>query len=176
VLLSGVASAGARDQRTAPVQAPQADRLITVAREIMNGARYCGLVTLNEAGGPEARTIDPFLPGDDMVVWFATNPKSRKVRQIQRDPRVALHYFDPQALGYVTVIGTARLVDDAAEKKKRWKDGWEAFYPDRDRSYLLVAVTPERIEVVSTKHGIAGDPVTWTPPSVRVPRRVAIPG
>ena len=33
-------------------------------------------------------------------------------------------------------------------------------------AYLLISVTPERLEVVSEKKGIVGDPETWTPPTV----------
>jgi general stress protein 26 len=147
----------------------QNERLLDVAREIMKAARYCALITLDASGRAQARTMDAFPPDNDMVVWFGTNPLSRKVKEIERDPRVTLYYFDPQAQGYVTIHGTARLVNDAEEKKTRWKDDWKEFYPDRDRSYLLIAVTPERIEVVSPKHGIAGGSAGWAPPSVNVP-------
>jgi len=142
------------------------DDLIAAARRIMIAARYCAVITVDDTGRPQARTIDAFEPDADMVVWFATNPRSRKVGQIEKDPRVTLYYVDPGSLGYVTLLGRARLVDDPAEKRARWKPGWEAFFPDRDAGYLLVAVTPERLEVVSPKLGINGDPVTWTPPSV----------
>jgi len=140
--------------------------LLDTARQIMESAHYCALITVDQSGWPQARTIDPFLPESNMVVWFATNPKTRKVPQIQADSRVTLYYFDLGSLGYVTLLGTARLVDEKKEKERWWKKGWEAFYPDRDSSYLLVTVTPVRLEVVSTKRGISGDPITWEPPAV----------
>lgn len=136
------------------------------ARRIMTAARYCALVTIGEDGRPQARTMDAFPPDDRFVVWMATNPRTRKVREIRRDPRVTLYYFDAGARGYVTLVGTARLVDDPEEKARRWKPGWEAFYPDRDRSYLLIEVTPERLEVSSPADGIDNDPVTWLPRSI----------
>jgi general stress protein 26 len=144
------------------------DRMLRVAREIMIAARYCALITSDETGRPQARTMDAFPPDDDMTVWFGTNPRSRKVKQIERDSRVTLYYFDPGAQGYVTMLGGARLVNDPREKKAHWKDGWTEFYPNRERDYLLIAVTPERFEVVSPKHGITGDSVTWLPPSIRL--------
>jgi general stress protein 26 len=107
-----------------------------------------------------------------MVVWFATNPNTRKVAQIRKDPRVTLYYYSSAAMGYVTLLGRARLVNDATEKQKRWKPGFEAFWPDRGAGYLLVEVTPERLEVVSMKHKIGNDPATWAPQAVTfgVPR------
>lgn len=149
-------------QQPAARPAPRQPDLVGAAREIMEAARYCTLITMDETGRPQARPMDAFAPEADLVVWLATNPRSRKVRQIERDSRVTLHYFDPQAQAYVTLFGTARLVNDP-EEKKRWKDEWKAFYPDRDASYLLIAVTPERLEVFSPKHGIESDPVTWQP-------------
>lgn len=152
-------------QAPAPA-APSRATLLEVARSVMQAARYCAVITVDASGRPHARAIDAFAPDEAMVVWFATNPKSRKVTEIRSDARVTLYYFDPQSMGYVTLLGRARLVDDPAEKQKRWKDGWEAFWPDRDKSYLLVEVTPERLEVVSPGHGIDGDPVTWAAPTV----------
>lgn len=140
--------------------------LIAAAREIMVAARYCALITLDSSGRPQARTLDTFPPDENMVVWLGTNPRSRKVAAIRRNPRVTLYYFDRDGQAYVTIFGIARLVNDPKEKAKRWKDEWKAFYPDRARDYLLIAVKPEKLEVVSVKKGIVGDPNTWRPPSV----------
>lgn len=156
--------------------APSHDQLITAAREVMEAARFCALVTVDEAGLPRARTIDPFPPGSDMVVWLATNPRSRKVEQIRANPHVLLYYFDPEGMGYVTLTGTARLVDDPQEKARRWKEEWAGFYPDREHDELLIEVTPDRLEVLSAAHGVEGDPETWTPPSVRFGRQEADAG
>lgn len=144
------------------------DSLVLIAREIIEAANYVALISLDAEGHPQARVMDPFSPEDDMTVWLATNPRSRKVEQITADNRVTLYYFDAAGLSTVTLMGTARLVDDSAEKTRRWKPGWEAFYPDRDSSYLLIEVRPVRMEVVSVKYGLMGDPATWTPLGVAV--------
>lgn len=84
---------------------------------------------------------------------------------------MTLYYFDAVGLGYVPLMGRARVVDDPAEKARRWKPEWEAFYADRDSSYILIEVRPDRLEVVSEKHGLTGDPVTWTPDGVVIGSR-----
>jgi general stress protein 26 len=142
------------------------EQLIATARETMSAARYCALITLDSAGHPQARTLDPFPPDENMVVWLGTNLRSRKVTEIRRHPRVTLYYFDRDAQAYVSITGIARLVNDPKEKAKRWKDEWKNFYPDRAKDYLLIAVTPEKLEVVSVKKGIVGNPRTWKPPTV----------
>lgn len=144
--------------------------LLAVARRMMAAAHYCAFITVDSAGWPQARTVDPLAPDSTMTVWFATNPSTRKVREIRKDPRVTLYYFDPLSQGYVTIIGRARLVNDRAEKARRWKPEWQVFYPDRDKSVLLVEVTPERLEIVSVRDRIQGDSVTWRPPMVEFRR------
>jgi general stress protein 26 len=156
--------------QTSGLKPADRERVITVAREIMAAARYCALITVDSTGRAKARTLDPFAPDEQMVVWLATNPRSRKVAEIRRNPRVTLYYFDREGQGYVTVYGSARLVNDSQEKAKRWKTEWQAFYPNRGKDYLLIAVTPERMEVVSETKGIAGDSKTWRPPAISFPR------
>src|SRR5215813_41965 len=124
------------------------DTLIAEAREIMTTTRYCALITINGSGRAQARTMDAFAPDDKMVVWFGTNPLSRKVAEIRRHARVTLYYFDRESQAYVTIHGMARLVNEANEKSRRFKDDWKTFYPDREKSYLLIEVRPLKLEVV----------------------------
>lgn len=146
------------------------DELISAAREIIATARYCALITDGSTGRTQARTMDPFPPDDEMVIWLGTNSHSRKVAEIRRRPRVTLYYFDRESEAYVTIQGIARLVNDRNEKARHWKDEWKAFYTNRDKDYLLIEVRPLRLEVVNTKKGILGDPRTWLPPTVRFGR------
>lgn len=142
------------------------DELIAEAREIMTTTRYCALITMDKSGRAQARTMDAFAPDEKMVVWFGTNPLSRKVAEIQRHPRVTLYYFDRDNQSYVTIHGTARLVNTVREKARHWKDDWKAFYPDRDKDYALIEVRPVTLEVVNIKKGLVGDSKTWRPPTV----------
>lgn len=146
------------------------EELLSAAREIITTARYAALITTGANGRINARAMDPFQPTAEMVIWFGTNPRSRKVRELRRNPRVTIYYVDPVDRAYVSIHGTARLVNDPKEKARRWKDEWNAFYPDRKKSYLLIAVTPERLEVINVKKGLNGDPITWNPHTVTFPR------
>lgn len=162
------ASAAAQEPAT-PVHSR--DALLAAARDIIAAARYTTLITLDSTGHPQARAIDPFAPEDDFVVWIGTNRRTRKIGEIRRDPRVTLYYFDELSAAYVTIRGTARVVADSVETARRWKPEWEAFYPDRAADYVLIVVTPQRLEIVSEELGIGGDPVTWAPPTVAFPER-----
>lgn len=147
------------------VETPR-DTLIAAARETMAKARSCVLITLDASGHPRARAMDPFPPEENMVVWMGTTRATRKVEEIRKNPRVTLYYAHPEGAGYVSLYGKARLVDDPKEKAKWWKEEWSRFYPDKEASFILIAVTPERMEIVDYSRGLTGDPKTWTPPSV----------
>jgi general stress protein 26 len=145
---------------------PPRSRLMEAAREIMNSANTCALITLDREGRPRVRAMDAFLPEEDFTVWMGTNSSSRKVDQIKNDPRVTLYYLEGGDSGYVMIHGKAYLVDDKEEKEKRWKPEWEAFYPADRKGYLLIKIIPDWMEVVSYSHGLIGDPDTWEPPKV----------
>jgi len=145
------------------------DTLLAVARDVVAAARFCALITTGEDGRLQARTVDAFPPDDRWVIRIGTNRRTRKVGESADHPDVTLYYFDRASLAYVTLQGRARLVTDTAEVRRYWKSEWEAFYPDREADYVLIAVTPVRIEVVSEARGISGDARTWRPPAVEFP-------
>lgn len=132
----------------------------------MTAARFASLATTGPDGRVQARIVDPLPPTVAMEVYFATNPKSRKVGEIARDPRVTLLYFDATTMAYVTLIGDASPVIGAA-RAGHYKDDWSAFFPrDKPESWALYRVRPTRLEIVSAADGLSGDGLTWRPDSV----------
>jgi general stress protein 26 len=142
--------------------------LIAAAREIMAGQTYCALITQDEEGRPQIRTMNPFPPEEDMTVWIATSILTRKVRHIRRDPRVTLYYGNhSKATGYVAITGRAALVDDRAEMIKRKRAYWDSSFPGF-KNLVLIKVIPERIDVLNYSRGALGDPQTWRTPSIEL--------
>ncbi|RLD19174.1 MAG: hypothetical protein DRI71_12280 [Bacteroidetes bacterium] len=140
--------------------------LVKAAREIVTAAGTCTLISIDDEGVARARAMDAFLPDENFIVWFDTNPTSRKVGQIQSNPMVSLYYFDRATSSYVLLHGKAQIVDNVSEKEKHWKKEWEAFYPNYPDGYLLIKVIPIWMEIISESRGITGDPLTWQPPVV----------
>jgi len=159
----------------AGLPAAAADRaaVLNAAREVAQKARYATFVTIGEDGQPQARIVDALGPDEEFTVWVGTNPVTRKVAEIAKDPRVTVSFFDPSGPAYVTLVGTARLVTDPAEKAKHWKSEWAPFYKNEHRGadFALLAVFPRRLEVVSQGHGLINDPATWRPVSVEFPAK-----
>ena len=150
-----------------PAQAspPTRDAILSAARTVIGQARYATLVTLDADGHPQARIVDPFAPEDDFTIWIGANAATRKIAQIAANPKATLLYFDQPRQHYVTVIGTAAIVRDPAEKARRFKPEWKAFYKKGSAGddYVLVKITALRLEVVAESLGMTNDPNTWRP-------------
>jgi general stress protein 26 len=158
-----LASAQDKDKKPAP---PERAAIVAGAREIMAAQTYCALITLDEGGRPQVRTMNPFPPEDDMTVWIATNTRSRKIQQIRKDPRVTLYYSNHgTAIGYVAINGRAELTEDMAEILKRKRAYWDKAFPGL-KNLTLIKVVPERLEVINYKAGLHNDPETFAAPSV----------
>src|SRR6185295_18278310 len=71
----------------AQAQPPSRAAVIAAATEIIQKAHYCTFITIGEDGQPQARIVDPIAPDAGFTIWIATNPLTRKVDQLRRDPR-----------------------------------------------------------------------------------------
>ena len=142
------------------------ERLLFAARDIVAASPFCALVTMGADGVPNVRMMDAFAPDEDMVVWMGTNALSRKVEDLRRSPRVAVYYADPEAPGYVTIEGVARLVDDPDEIRKHWKEEWSALYREDRSNYVLIEIRPETVEVVNLRAGVGSEKESWEVPAV----------
>lgn len=151
--------------------------VLKAAREVAEKARYATFITIGPDGQPHARIVDPLGPDEDFNLWVGTNPLTRKVAEIAKDPRVTVSFFDPAGPAYVTIVGTARLVLDPAEKAKHWKGAWAPFYKNEHRGadFTLIDVVPRRLEIVSEGHGLFNEPLTWRPVSIEFPAKTPAP-
>ena len=87
------------------------------ARELLETEAVAHVVTLNEDGSPQVTAAWVGLDGDEIVL--ATLPDQRKLRNIRRDPRVALSVESSNVnewglREYLVVYGTARVTEGGA--------------------------------------------------------------
>jgi general stress protein 26 len=170
VILPAIASQGAPQVPATPAR----EDIVAAARDIIQKARYCSLITIAADGNAQARIVDPLEPDADFTMWIATNPLTRKVGEIKRNPRATVLCFDAVTSGYVTIVGRAGLITDATEKQKHWKPDWASIYPKGPShgDFMLIRLTPTRLEIVSESRGMVGDPKTWRPLAIDFPHRV----
>jgi general stress protein 26 len=126
-------------------------RLLDGAARTMASMRYCWLMTTAE-DGVHARPMGriPAEAGEDaLTVRFLADSRSRKAAEIRRCGKVTAIYEHQPSDGYVAVTGTAVLQDDPSVVCRRWKRGYEAYFPtEADRAHaLFVDVSIERLEL-----------------------------
>lgn len=169
LLLFSLSSISAFAQSAGP--APTPARIQAAAFDVMRTARYATLITIGEDGQPHARIVDPLIAEAEGAIWVATSPLTRKVKEIERDPRVTLTFFNAAANEYVTVFAKATVVTDAARKAARWKPEWKSFYKDQSRGpdFMLFEMRPFQLEVSSPRHQMDNDPATWRPVILKLP-------
>lgn len=82
------------------------------ARPVLEGPNLAHIVTIDPDGAPQVSCVWVGLDGDEIV--FASLGPWRKLRNLQRDPRIALSVESPtlNQMGmreYLVVQGTARI-------------------------------------------------------------------
>lgn len=159
------------DGQAGGTRAPSRNEILSASRDVVQKARYCSLITIGADGHPQARIVDPLGPEDGFTLWVATNPLTRKVAEIKREPRVTVLCFDAASESYVTMLAQASIVTDADERARRWKKEWTPFYKSgaNGDDVMLIRLAPRRLEIVSVGRGMAGDPKTWRPLSIDFP-------
>ena len=142
-----------------------AELILETAKSSMRSEEYCMLITLGEAGEANARLVQPFEPEPDMTIWVGTWSKSRKVREIQKDSRVTLAFYDRDSTAYVTLLGLAGIENDLNKKRKYWREEWIGFIPQGPEGddYVLVKFIPFRIELMSFANGVLPQPYGLKP-------------
>ena len=86
-------------------------------RDLIESGCAAHLVTLNRDGSPQVTLVWIGLDGDEVVAGHL--PRNRKVRNIERDPRVAISLEAPtkSSLGlteYAVLYGQARIQEGGA--------------------------------------------------------------
>ena len=65
----------------------------------------------------------------DGSLWFFMSKKGDPVDDLKSEPMVNLAYADPGSDTYVSVSGTAAMIEDAAKKQQLWNKMNEAWFP-----------------------------------------------
>lgn len=76
------------------------------------------------------------------VIWFFMSRSSQPVADLSTSPDVNVSYAKPDSDCYVSVSGSARVVDDPGKARELWSPAAEAWFPGgvEDPALALVAV------------------------------------
>ncbi len=125
------------------------ERAISKLAELINGIKIAMLTTTdNRDGSLVSRPMGTQKVEFDGQLWFFTEDDSPKADQVQQDRQVNVSYADNGANRYVSVSGTARLVDDRAKMEELWNPVFKVWFPDglETPNLALLCVDVERAE------------------------------
>lgn len=120
------------------------DRLHEAIKDI----RFAMLTTRAPDGTLRARpmtTQAPRMgPPDADKLWFFASRSGEPVAELLQDPTVNVSYADTDDDVYISVAGTASLVEDHAARERLWSDLVEAWFPqgidDPDLTLICVQI------------------------------------
>jgi general stress protein 26 len=129
-------------------------------------ATWAYLATANGTQ-PKVRVVHPAFEGDR--VWVATGRVSAKAAHVDKNPKVELFYQIGAEMVHLTVTGTAKFVEDLAEKKRIWNGKvfdyeLSQFWPGgaESKDFGLMLITPARVELTSLPEMMTGKkPEVW---------------
>ena len=109
--------------------------------EIVDSLPFPLLVTHCRDGYPQSRPMR-LVDREGHRLWFATSRASRKVAQIEAEPRVTVLFVDSNRFNYASIHGEAHLVVDPEREQTLWQDEWRDDWPDgpSNPDYVLLRV------------------------------------
>lgn len=119
-------------------------------QQLLREPSYCEIATVMRDGSPHLAQV--WVDTDGEHILINTPQKSQKVRNIRRDPRVAVNVFDPNnqwRLGNVrgTVVEvTTEGADAHIDKLGKKYRGWDEYpYKDPNNPRTILKIAPEKV-------------------------------
>ena len=132
---------------TMPTDSERAEHIEALA-DLVEDIRTCMFTTIDTDGAPWSRPMATQKNRFDGTLWFFTRKDSEKIDHIERDKRVGAAFARPGDQEYVTMAGTASLVEDRATMEKLWSPLNEVWFPEGldDPNLCLLRMDVDRAE------------------------------
>jgi general stress protein 26 len=114
---------------------------------LIKGIRFAMFTTRHSNGHLHSRpmTTQNSSLDEDSNLWFFMSKRGDSVADLATEPTVNVSYADPDDDRYVSVSGTASVVEDTAKKQQLWSKLVEAWFPggvnDPDLALVRVKIT-----------------------------------
>ncbi len=114
------------------------DEQLETIRSIIKDVRTCMFVTTAADGALHAAPMTTQEAEFDGDAWFIASSASETVRNLMARPHVNVSYAG--STSWVSLTGSASVVDDAEKKKELWNTFTEAWFPDGQDDPSVVTV------------------------------------
>jgi len=137
------------------------DSDVSTVAELATGISFAMLTTTDETGALVSRPMASRGIDEQGDLWFLSSRDSRKVAQIQADPRVGVALTSRDV--WISVAGTAEVVEDSAKAAELWSPQMEGWFPQgpEDPSVVLVKVSGETAEYWDTPGGLVASALSF---------------
>ncbi|HEV7349424.1 pyridoxamine 5'-phosphate oxidase family protein [Telluribacter sp.] len=98
-------------------------------QDIVDDIKVAMITTMEANGDHRSRPMQTQKFDADGCLWFFTNEHSPKIDELQQHPNINVSYADKGSRSYVSITGTASVVDDAETKKELWNPILKAWFP-----------------------------------------------
>ncbi|KAL0084887.1 putative bli-3 protein [Phycomyces blakesleeanus] len=101
--------------------------------KLIDGIKVCMMTTrCADTGRLFSRAMSPRIPDEHVPadLWFFTNNSSHKLDELVKDPNVNLGFYKPSTAEWISVSGTATLVDDRTKIKELYTPDIKAWFGD----------------------------------------------
>ena len=124
------------------------DEKIKKLGELIKDIDIAMLTTVDEDGSLRSRPMGTQEVEFDGDLWFMTAIDTGKADEILRENRVNVSYAKPDDHRYVSVSGTAVLINDKAKIDELWSPIYKAYFPEGkdDPRLRLIKVRVEKAE------------------------------
>ena len=122
--------------------------------ELIKDIRTAMLVTITPDGKPHSRPMATQEAEFDGSIWFLSDIDSQKIVDIAANPTVAVTYARSASESYLSLTGTAQVLNDRNRIREFWNKFLDAWFdgPD-DPRIRLIRVDVEHAEYWDTPGG-----------------------
>ncbi|MDR0850575.1 MAG: pyridoxamine 5'-phosphate oxidase family protein [Christensenellaceae bacterium] len=118
--------------------------------DVIKKSKTSFLATVDEQGFPNVRAmLTPRKIVSKKEFWFTTNTSSNKVKQIGKNSKACVYFFDKKFMYHgVMLLGVAEVCTDQESRKEIWKFGDTMYYKEgvNDPDYAVIKFRAQKIK------------------------------
>jgi general stress protein 26 len=96
---------------------------------LIKGEHAAVLITIGTDGSLDSRPMGCVQKQFDGTLWCLTFKDTPKVLEISENQQALVSYARPSDYEFISVSGRARIVDDLAQVRALWSEGFRVWFP-----------------------------------------------
>lgn len=131
---------------------------VQVLADLIASIRFAMLTTVDRAGRLCSRPMTNQQRRFDGTLWFITDRRTHPAEDIAGHPQVNVSFTDSDDHKYVSVTGSASLVEDRERIREFWQPEYAVWFPvgPNDPNLVLLRVQVERADYWDSPASWAG--------------------